>query len=179
VYLNISLEPRRERRVVEVWRSYPMPEPRPRTFSTAHFVQRVVNDPAVAKRYDVTAEQMAQLKALEIKIPTLTKEEQAAVTELFLAAESARREMLAAAKKPPAATGPGTQPDPKKKAEEAEAALLAAAGKLVIPAAELDALAEAAADAREILRSDQLDLVDSDFDRGQSGFDRVGHLRRR
>jgi hypothetical protein len=190
VYLNISLVVgKNNRRTVEVWRSYAMPEPRPRMMSTVHFVERVVSDGSLAKRYDVTAEQAEKLKELGVKLPTLTKEEQGAVTELFLAAEAARREMLAAAKKPAAAraattaTGPataaGTQPDPKKKAAEAEAALLAGAAKLAVPAGELDALAEAAAEAREILRPDQLDLIDSDFDRGQSGMDRPGYLRRR
>jgi hypothetical protein len=139
----------------------------------------VLNSPTVARNYDVTAEQLAQLKALELKVPTLTQEQQNTIADLFTAAETARREAGAKPKPAkPATSAPASQPDLHKRAADAEAALMKAAAKLTIPPAELDDLTENAADAREILRPDQLDLIDSDFDRGNSGFDRPGYLRR-
>jgi hypothetical protein len=180
VYLNISLIVRNNRRVVEVWRSYRLPEAKPKTWSTAHFVEHVLNSPTLAQRYDVTAEQLAELKALDLKVPTLTKEQQTTIADLFTAAETARREAAAKPAKPskPATSSPASQPDLKKRAADAEAALMKAAAKLTIPPAELDEMTEDAADAREILRPDQLDLIDSDFDRTTSGFDRPGYPRR-
>jgi hypothetical protein len=141
----------------------------------------VLNDPRTAERYDVTPEQVAQLKALELKLPGLTQDQQSAMTELFLAAEAARRDTKTPPKPPRPATtstAPASQPDPQKRAADAQAALMQAAAKLVIPPTELDELAEDAAEAREIFRPDQLDLIDSDFDRMQSGFDRPGYPRR-
>jgi hypothetical protein len=178
VYLNISLIARGGRRVIDVWRSYRMPEPKPRTWSTAYFVEHVLNNHSLAQRYDVTPQQLEQLKALDLKIPSLTREQQETIAELFTAAETARREAGAKPKAAKPATAPSSQPDPHKRAAEAQSALMKAAAKLTIPPAELDELVEDAADAREILRPDQLDLIDSGFDRNNSGFDRPGYPRR-
>jgi hypothetical protein len=169
VYLNISLQVRNGKRLVDVWRSYPLPEKGPKTWSTVEFVEHVLSDAKLAQRYDVTAEQWSELKEMGLKIPTLTPEQTAEITVLFSAAEAAHRDALA--RKGDAAA--------KAKASEAEAALLKAAGKMTISTKDLDDLTEDAARAREILRPDQLDLIDSDFDRTLSGFDRPGYGRRR
>ena len=128
-------------------------------------VTRVLSDPRLAARYDFTAEQLEQLKLVNFQASDLSEADHQKITDLFLTAATARtqwRTKMAQREKNP------SLPDPEKEKlhfTETELALKIAVGNLVITPGELNAYDAAVEAARALMRPDQLDLIDSGFDR--------------
>jgi hypothetical protein len=113
-------------------------------WETARAVNHMIRDPAFADTYyNVTPEQFQQLAAIPLRLPRLTGAQQRKINDLFLAAEGKKGQELA----------------------KADKALQEAVGQMPIAPGELEAMADAAADVRALLRPDQLDLIDSAIDR--------------
>ncbi|MCL2645885.1 MAG: hypothetical protein FWD61_02645 [Phycisphaerales bacterium] len=187
VHLNLSLSINGNRKIVDARWGYPRQEPsRPggaggAGVGAANMAMRVLADPKLAARYDFTAEQLEQLKKLKFTLPELAAEDKKKMTELFLAAARARtqwRTQVAKREKNPSLPEPEKE---KMKFVEAELLLKVAAGKLAVPPhppTEMDAADETEEQARKLLRPDQLDLIDSGFDRTDGSPDRPSYLRR-
>jgi hypothetical protein len=109
---------------------------RPHMFSA---IQRIINDPKAAEHYDAMPEQIAELKPLNLKVPPLSEAQQKTLTELFNAIQAAKPEDRPALEKN----------------------LVEAARKMTFSRDEQKAYDETIEKARDIFRTDQLDLIDN------------------
>jgi len=149
VYLHVSLRVGAENgKIVDVsWSDL-----RAGVGVASNLVMRVLADPRLAARYDFTAEQLEQLKQVKFTRSELPAEEHKKITKLFLDAAAARMQWR-------------TQEQDKTKFVETELALKVAVGKLTLPPVAANAVDDVEEEMRKLLRPDQLDLIDSGFDR--------------